>query len=131
MWYGMTLGKCVLTLTTILDIQISLGTKFHLKLKILIFLTKFAQKGYFWSKTEKVNTTIKFCIFNLNEGPNFSSFEFLDQFCLKRIFPVENIKIEHPHWIWYIRFRLASKFQLKLTVLIFLDQVCPKSVFQV
>ena len=34
-------------------------------MKILIFLTKFAQRGYFWSKTEKVNTTIKFYIFEL------------------------------------------------------------------
>ena len=47
----------------ILHIWISLGTKFHLKLGILIFGTKFAQKGYFWSKTEKVNTTIEFYIF--------------------------------------------------------------------
>ena len=38
-------------------IQISLGTKFQLKLTILIFLTRFTQKGFFWSKTEKVNTT--------------------------------------------------------------------------
>ena len=38
-------------------IQISLGTKFPLKLKILILLNRFAQKGVFWSKSEKVNTT--------------------------------------------------------------------------
>ena len=37
-------------------IQISLRTKFQLKLTILIFLTRFAQKGFFWSKTEKVKT---------------------------------------------------------------------------
>ena len=37
----------------ILLIQISLDTKFQLKLTVLIFLTKFAQKGYFPSKTEK------------------------------------------------------------------------------
>ena len=41
----------------ILHIQISLGTKFQLKLTILIFLTRFIQKGFFWSKTEKVNIT--------------------------------------------------------------------------
>ena len=41
----------------ILHIQISLGTKFQLKLTILIFLTRFTQKGFFWSETEKVNTT--------------------------------------------------------------------------
>ena len=49
----------------ILHIQNSLGTKFQLKLTILIFWTKFAQNGYFRSKTEKVNTTIEFCIFDL------------------------------------------------------------------
>ena len=38
-------------------IQGSLGTKFQLKLTILIFLTRFTQKGFFWSKTKKVNTT--------------------------------------------------------------------------
>ena len=38
-------------------IQISLATKFQLKMTILIFLTKFVQKGFFWSKIEKVNTT--------------------------------------------------------------------------
>ena len=41
----------------ILHIQISLETKFRLKLTILIFLTRFAHKGFFWSKIEKVNTT--------------------------------------------------------------------------
>ena len=36
----------------ILDIRISLGTKLQLKLNILTFWTKFAQKGYFRSKTK-------------------------------------------------------------------------------
>ena len=31
----------------------------------LIFWIKFAQKGYFWSKTEKVKTSIDFYIFQL------------------------------------------------------------------
>ena len=37
----------------ILPIRISPGNKFQNKLTILIFWTKFAQKGYFRSKTEK------------------------------------------------------------------------------
>ena len=41
------------------NIQISLGTKFKLKLTILNFGTKFAHKGYFLWKTEKVNITIE------------------------------------------------------------------------
>ena len=56
----------------ILHIQISIGTKFQLKLIILIFWTQFTPKEYFWSKTEKLNITIKFCIFKLVWVPNNS-----------------------------------------------------------
>ena len=38
-------------------IQISRSTKFRPKLTTLFFLTRFTQKGFFWFKTEKVNTT--------------------------------------------------------------------------
>ena len=41
------------------------GARFWLKLTILTFWTKFAQKGHFWSKTEKVNITIEFFTFEL------------------------------------------------------------------
>ena len=37
-----------------MHIRISLGAKFKLKLPIFIFLAKFAQKGYFQLKTEKL-----------------------------------------------------------------------------
>ena len=47
----------------ILHIRISLGTKFQLKVTILIFWTKFSRKVCFRSKTGRVNTTIEFCIF--------------------------------------------------------------------
>ena len=39
----------------ILHIRISLSNNFQLKLTIAIFWTKFAQKGFFWSKAKKVN----------------------------------------------------------------------------
>ena len=42
-----------------------LVTKFQLWIGILIFWTKFPQKGLFRSKTKKVNNTIEFCIFKL------------------------------------------------------------------
>ena len=45
--------------------HICLGNNFQRRLTILIFWTRFAQKGCFRSKTEKVNTTMEFCIFNL------------------------------------------------------------------
>ena len=55
----------------ILRIWIGLSTKFQAKLSILIFWTKFAQKRYFWSKAEKVNIIIEFCVFELVYVPNF------------------------------------------------------------
>ena len=42
-----------------LNIEISLVTKFQLTLRILMFWTKFARKGYCDLKTEKVNITIR------------------------------------------------------------------------
>ena len=39
--------------------KLIVGTKFHLKLTILIFWVKFAQKGYFWSKTEKSQLCVR------------------------------------------------------------------------
>ena len=110
----------------ILRIWISQGTKFHLKLTIFIFWTKFTQrnlvkigkkwtsyefyifqisryqtsasrikfapKGYFQSKTEKVNSTTKFCIFKLVLVPNFGlnlKFWFSGPNLSKRVFPIE------------------------------------------
>ena len=55
----------------ILHIQISLSTKFKFKLTILIFWTKFAKKGYFQSKMEKVNIAIESCMFKLVLGNKF------------------------------------------------------------
>ena len=56
----------------ILQIRISLGTKFQLKLKILIFWISFTQKRKFRLETKKVNIIIEFCISNLVYVPNFS-----------------------------------------------------------
>ena len=56
----------------ILQFRISLNTTFQLKLTILMLWAEFSQKGYFRSKTEKVNTTKEFCIFKLGYVPNFT-----------------------------------------------------------
>ena len=52
-------NKKVNIIIEILHIRISLGIKFHFKQTISNIGTKFAQKGYFQSKTEKVNITIE------------------------------------------------------------------------
>ena len=47
-------------------------SKFQLKLTILTFRTKFAQKWYSQSKTKKVSTNIELCIFESVQVANFS-----------------------------------------------------------
>ena len=49
----------------ILHVWISVGIKFQLKVTILILWTKFAQKGYFQSKTERTDITIELCMLEL------------------------------------------------------------------
>ena len=57
----------------ILHIRISLSGNFQLKLIIASFWTKFAKKGtFFQSKTDKIDTTIEFCIFELVFVPNLT-----------------------------------------------------------
>ena len=41
---------------------------------------------------------------------------------------VENSKNEHHHQIQHIRIRSSTKFHLKQTTLIFLDQICLERV---
>ena len=70
----------------ILYIRISRSTNFQLKLTNAIFWTKFDKKnGYFQSKSDKIDTTIDFCIFEKIFVSNFTTdkknFEFWDQIC--------------------------------------------------
>ena len=82
----------------ILHIQIGLGTKFQLKLTILVFLSKFAEKEYFQSKSEKMNTTIKFCILKSVYILNFSlgwQFHFFWPNLPNKVFPVKTWKLNY------------------------------------
>ena len=49
----------------ILNIVISLSANYQVKPIVLIFWTKFAQKGYSQSKTDEMNTTTELWIFEL------------------------------------------------------------------
>ena len=104
----------------IMHFLISLGTKFWLKLKILIFWTKFTQIGHSWSKKAKLNITTEFYIFTiLNFGTKFAQ---------KRYFRSKTKKSEHHRCILHIWISLGTKFQLKLAILIFWTK--PKKCFQ-
>ena len=50
----------------------------------------------------------------------------LDQICQKRVFLVSSRKSEYYHWILYIRISLGTKFQLKVTILIFWTKFAQK-----
>ena len=119
----------------ILQIQISLGTKFLLKLTILNFLTRFIQKGLFSSKTGKVNNTFFYTILHIHISlvRNFSSnwtFWILESNLPKKAFPVENRNSKHHHGILYIWFSLGTKIELKLTILCFCTKFTKKMYFQ-
>ena len=83
---------------------------------ILIFWNKAPPKGYSKSNTEKLNTAIEFCKFELVLVPNFS---LNSQFCFFLTRFAQNRNSEHHHWILLIQIKLCTKFQLKLTILIF------------
>ena len=117
-------------------IQISLGTKFQLKLTILIFLTTFTQKGFFWSKTEKVNTTY----FQRNSAyPN----QFNAKFQLKLTILILRIKFAQKGIpsqklkkltslnSAYSDQSLGTKIFALTDDFDFFDEICPKRIFLV
>ena len=115
-------------------IQISLGTKFQLKLTILIFWLDLPEKGFFGLKKKKLTPHIFYIILHIQISlvRNFSSnwqFWFFGPNLHKNIFLVKNWKSEHHHWIPHIQISLGTKFQLKLTILIFLTRFTQKGFF--
>ena len=118
----------------ILHNRISSGTKFQVELTILVFWTRLIQKGFFQSKTNKLNTTIEFCKFELVKIPDFNLeftiLSFWNNFSQKGIIPVKNRKSEHLYWVLHVRISLATKFQFKLTFFYFLTNFAQKGNFQ-
>ena len=93
----------------LLRIRFSLDTNFQLKLTILIFSNKFAQKGYFQSKTKKLNITVGFCVFEISQDTNFNLNK---QFWILRYFWSKTEESEHHHWILHIWTSTVTKYQL-------------------
>ena len=99
------------------------------------FLTRFAQKGFFWSKTEKVNTT--YFIHNSAYSNWFGA-----KFQLKRTILIFWTKFtkkgissrrqnsEHQHGIVHIWIILGTKFQLKQIILSFWTKFTQQRYFQ-
>ena len=85
---------------------------FTLNWQLQFFWPNLPRKGsYFQSKTDKIDPTIEFCIFDriCIYGPNLP----------KKVFPVKHEKKKHHHWVSHIQISLGTKFQLKLIILSF------------
>ena len=115
-------------------IRFSVGTKFQSQLTIFTFWTKFAQKGYFQSKTEKLNITIEFCMFELVYVPNVSlnwTFWFFGPNCPKQSISGRKLKkwtsILNSPYLNYFKYQVSpwtDNFHC-------LDQISPKRVFPI
>ena len=106
--------------------QVNTTTEFFIfelvlpKLIILIFWTKFVQKGCFWSKSGKMNSAIKFCIFGslrfLNQGskevPYYIFFECHKQ-TDREIQPISNRKVKRIYCVTRIRISNSNSIPLQ------------------
>ena len=91
-----------------------------------------SKKGCFRYKTEKVNTTTEFHIFELVQAPNFNLnwqlWFFGPNLPNDVVFGLKEKKWT-PHWILYIGISLDTKIQLELTIFIFRTKFAQKRHF--
>ena len=97
-------------------IQISLGTKFLLKLTFFFNFSSLKQKKW----TQHIFYIILHIQISLvrSFGSNWE-FWFFRPHLPKKVFLVKNWESEYRHWIMHIQSSLGTKFLLKLTILIF------------
>ena len=102
---------------------------------ILIIWTKFApKKGIFGQKSKNWTPPLNFAYSDYSDifqiSTQTDNFDLLDQIYPKRVFLVKNRKREHHHWILHIWIGLGTKFQLRLTILIFCAKFAQKGCSQ-
>ena len=103
----------------ILQMRMSLGNKFQLKLTCWFFGPNLPYRVISSLKQKRWTPP-------LNSA--YSIYIFFDQICPKRVFPVKTEKSEHDQWILHIRINISTKFQLKLTILIFWTNLPKKGI---
>ena len=111
-----------------------LSPKFSIKLTILTFSTKVAQKESFWSKKKK-NKNCHWIIYNrISQGIKFdlkqSILAIWTKFSQEGRFLSKTKKTEQHHWIQHIRISLGIKFHLKATVLSFWTKLSQTGYFR-
>ena len=82
-------------------------------------------------KTYKTNITIEFFIFKLVWVSNFilNNFRFLDHIYPEQVFLIKTRKSDYLHWILNIQISWSTKFQFKLTILIYWTKFAKKEHF--
>ena len=116
----------------ILHIKISLGIKFDLKLKILIFLDQIIPKKVFPAENERIeyrHWIVRISI-SLSIKPHLKLkiLIFWTKFAQK-VYSRSKPESEHHHWILLIRISVGTKFQLKLIILTFWTKFTQKGYF--
>ena len=104
----------------------------------LVYVPNFSINWKFWFfgqnlpqkihlvKTRKKRTSYEFCIFEISRFQTSASrIKFVP-----KGYPVKNTKSEQHHWFLHIQIIVDTKFQFKLTILIFFDQICPTKYLQ-
>ena len=135
-----------------MHIQISLDTKFHLKLTLLnfrisefyifnlILILNFSFNTQFWfleqtsqksilpiENRKRWTSLLNSSTLNIriSRNTNFQlklTIWFFRPNLPRKVFSIKNWKSEHHHWKQHIQISLGAKFPLKLTVLIFSDR---------
>ena len=103
--------------------KISVSTNFQLKLTIATFWTRSAKKGsYFQPKTDKIDTTIEFCIFKL---------VFVSNFTLNKQFWIFGPNLPKKDIYGQKQKKWTSSLNSETDNFDFFDQIYPKRVFLV
>ena len=114
----------------IIHIQISLSTNFQLKLTVAIFEPYLPPKGsYFQSKTDKIDNTIWFCIFE-SVFVSYFILNFWSKFTQERCLCLKTDKVNIIIEFHIFKLALVPNFRLNGQFW-FIDQICPKMVFLV
>ena len=111
--------------------KLVLVQSFSLNWQFWSFWPDLPKKGFSSLKKKKWTLLIFYIILHIqiSLAQNISwnwQFWFFRTNLLNKVFPVKKLKSEHHHWIQHILISLDTKFQLKLTILIY-----PKRVFQI
>ena len=108
----------------ILHIRDSLGTKFQVKMTVLIFWTKFLPKKSVFVLNHKKSTpplNAAYGNYSWHKTSAYTNnFNFSDQTSWKRVFLIENWKNQHHHWSLHIQISLQSILKYLRQTLLFM-----------